>query len=94
MTNQSFRVRTNNNVGERNNKIAKMKTRDPLIPNEWIVYNKTLVCTYAGKYKPRGKGKRPRQEVRTTQCGAQVCIRHELNNVGGLRWAQVGSFEL
>ncbi|ETL94916.1 hypothetical protein L917_07208 [Phytophthora nicotianae] len=54
-----------------------MKTSAPLIPNEWIVYNKTLVCTYAGKYKARGKGKRPRQEVRTTQCGAQInaCVR-------------------
>ncbi|ETO77710.1 hypothetical protein F444_07122, partial [Phytophthora nicotianae P1976] len=71
MTNQSFRVRTNNKVGERNKKIAKMKTSAPLIPNEWIVYNKTLVCTHAGKYKARGKGKRPRQEVRATQCGAQ-----------------------
>ncbi|OWZ09703.1 hypothetical protein PHMEG_00017553 [Phytophthora megakarya] len=49
-------------------------------PIEWIVYNKTVVCSRSGKYKPRGKGKRTRQKVRAMQCGAQmllinVCVR-------------------
>ncbi|KAG1707072.1 hypothetical protein DVH05_026268 [Phytophthora capsici] len=76
-TYQSFRVRTNNKVEERNKKIAKLKTGAPLIPSEWIVYSKTLICTHAGKYKSRGKGKRPRQEVRSTLCGAKInaCVR-------------------
>ncbi|KAI9985189.1 hypothetical protein PInf_004514 [Phytophthora infestans] len=76
-TYQSFRVRTNNKVEERNKKIKKASSRAPLIPLEWGMYNKTLVCTHAGTFKSRGKGKRARQESRATRCGAQInaCIR-------------------
>ncbi|ETN00144.1 hypothetical protein, variant [Phytophthora nicotianae INRA-310] len=76
-TYQSFRIRTNNKVQERNRKIKKQNATAPLIPEEWIWYNKTLVCTHAGSYKTRGKGKRPRQEVRSTECCAQInaCVR-------------------
>ncbi|ETN12179.1 hypothetical protein PPTG_09076 [Phytophthora nicotianae INRA-310] len=76
-TYQSFRIRTNNKVQERNRKIKKQNDTAPLIPQEWIWYNKTLVCTHAGRYKTRGKGKRPRQEVRSTECCAQInaCVR-------------------
>ncbi|EEY70115.1 uncharacterized protein PITG_06683 [Phytophthora infestans T30-4] len=33
----------------------------------WVRYAKALVCTHAGKYKSRGKGKSARQEYRSTE---------------------------
>jgi hypothetical protein len=44
------------------------------VPEEWIHYSKTFVCTHAGKYKPRGQGKRKRQESRALECDVQVCV--------------------
>ncbi|KAI9998187.1 hypothetical protein PInf_002522 [Phytophthora infestans] len=75
--NSCFRVRTNNKVEERNKKIKKANSRAPLIPLEWGMCNKTLVCTHAGTLKSRGKGKRARQESRATKCRAQInaCVR-------------------
>ncbi|ETN00143.1 hypothetical protein PPTG_18147 [Phytophthora nicotianae INRA-310] len=94
-TYQSFRIRTNNKVQERNRKIKKQNATAPLIPEEWIWYNKTLVCTHAGSYKTRGKGKRPRQEVRSTECCAQVCILFVWAQMGKTlaSWAQMGTLD-
>ncbi|KAG2778516.1 hypothetical protein PC129_g23388 [Phytophthora cactorum] len=57
-TYQSFRVRTNNTVTSRNNKIRSSGSKQPLLPAEWENYGKTFICTHSGKYKSRGKGKR------------------------------------
>ncbi|POM62998.1 hypothetical protein PHPALM_27779 [Phytophthora palmivora] len=70
-TYQSFRVRTNNKVASRNNKIRDSGSTKPLVPEEWVHYSKTFVCTHAGKYKPRGQGKRKRQESRALECDVQ-----------------------
>ncbi|ETP44257.1 hypothetical protein F442_09138 [Phytophthora nicotianae P10297] len=71
-TYQSFRVRTNNKVTTRNKKIQDCGSTKPLVPEEWVYYSKTFVCTHAGKYKPRGKGKRKRQESRALDCDVQL----------------------
>ncbi|ETO60800.1 hypothetical protein F444_21046 [Phytophthora nicotianae P1976] len=70
-TYQSFRVRTNNKVTTRKKKIQDCGSTKPLVPEEWVYYSKTFVCTHAGKYKPRGKGKRKRQESRALDCDVQ-----------------------
>ncbi|EGZ29145.1 hypothetical protein PHYSODRAFT_246263 [Phytophthora sojae] len=69
---QSFRVRTNNKVSARNKKIKESASTKPLVPEEWVFYGKTFVCTHAGKYKARGQGKRKRQQSRALECEAQV----------------------
>ncbi|KAE8979163.1 hypothetical protein PR002_g24496 [Phytophthora rubi] len=71
-TYQSYRVRTNNKVSERNNKIRTSNSSAALVPDEWVFYAKTFVCTHAGKYKPRGEGKRKRQQSRLLGCEAQI----------------------
>ncbi|ETN08659.1 hypothetical protein PPTG_22939 [Phytophthora nicotianae INRA-310] len=71
-TYQSFRVRTNNTVAARNNKIRSTGSKRPLLPVEWENYGKTFICTHSGRYKPRGKGKRKRQQSRAIECGAQI----------------------
>ncbi|ETM00505.1 hypothetical protein L917_02780, partial [Phytophthora nicotianae] len=71
-TYQSFRVRTNNKVTTRNKKIQDCGSTKPLVPEEWVYYSKTFVCTSAGMYKPRGKGKRKRQESRALDCDVQI----------------------
>ncbi|POM61179.1 LOW QUALITY PROTEIN: hypothetical protein PHPALM_29844, partial [Phytophthora palmivora] len=71
-TYQSFRVRTNNKVASRNNKIRDSGSTKPLVPEEWVHYSKTFVCTHAGKYKPRGQGKRKRQESRALEYDVQI----------------------
>ncbi|KAI9986782.1 hypothetical protein PInf_025743 [Phytophthora infestans] len=86
---QSFRARTNNKVVTRNKKIRDSRSTKPLVPEEWTHYSKTFVCTHAGKYKPRGQGKRKRQESRALECDAQVCDAQ--SGSVGLSWAQ---FEL
>ncbi|ETP28433.1 hypothetical protein F442_22278 [Phytophthora nicotianae P10297] len=74
---QVFRLRTNKKVGERNTIIERTGSKSPPIPETWVWYAKTLVCTHAGKFKSRGKGKRARQESRSIECPAQinVCVR-------------------
>ncbi|KAI9993795.1 hypothetical protein PInf_016316 [Phytophthora infestans] len=79
-TYQSFRVRTNSKVAERNNKIKAAGSKTPAIPEEWGYYNKTLVCKHGGTFKSRGQGKRPRQETRRIKCGAQL-------DLDGFAWA-------
>lgn len=65
-------MRTNNKVSERNNKIRTSNSTATPVPDEWVFYAKTFVCTHAGKYKPRGEGKRKRQQSRLLGCEAQV----------------------
>ncbi|KAG3062205.1 hypothetical protein C6341_g21557 [Phytophthora cactorum] len=43
-----------------------------VIPDEWEVYAKTIICTHGGKYRCHDKGKRPRQEVRLMGCTTQI----------------------
>ncbi|EEY62489.1 uncharacterized protein PITG_14956 [Phytophthora infestans T30-4] len=69
---KDFRVRTNNKVVTRNKKIRDSGSTKPLVPDGWTHYSKTFVCTHAGKYKPRGQGKRKRQESRALECDAQI----------------------
>ncbi|KAE8962698.1 hypothetical protein PR001_g29626 [Phytophthora rubi] len=69
---QSFRVRTNNKVSARNKKIKESRSTKPLVPEKWVFYGKTFVCTHAGKYNARGQGKRKRQQSRALECEAQV----------------------
>ncbi|KAE8897292.1 hypothetical protein PF006_g4714 [Phytophthora fragariae] len=71
---ESFRVRINNKVEERNKKIEKEDSKVPPIPLEWEMYNKTLICTHGGTFKSRSKGKRARQESRATKCGAKINV--------------------
>ncbi|KAG6599751.1 uncharacterized protein IUM83_13219 [Phytophthora cinnamomi] len=70
-TYQRFRVLTKNKVETRNKKIQDSGSTKPLVPEEWVHYSKTFVCTHAGRYKPRGQGKRKRQESRALDCGVQ-----------------------
>ncbi|KAG1698152.1 hypothetical protein DVH05_015142 [Phytophthora capsici] len=74
---QVFRVRTNTTVERRNTDIRNKNSKAPEIPSEWEYYAKTLVCTCFGKYKSKGKSKRPRQETRLSDCKAQInaCVR-------------------
>ncbi|KAI9980672.1 hypothetical protein PInf_009983 [Phytophthora infestans] len=68
---QVLRLRTNKKVGERNAVIQRTGSKSTPIPEAWEWYAKTLVCTHAGKFKPRGKGKRARQESRSIECPTQ-----------------------
>ncbi|ETI36516.1 hypothetical protein F443_17383, partial [Phytophthora nicotianae P1569] len=69
---QIFRVKTNNTITTRNNKIWSSGSKHPLLPNEWKNYGKTFTCTHGGTYKSRGKGKRKRIQSRTMECEAQI----------------------
>ncbi|KAG3008491.1 hypothetical protein PC116_g13767 [Phytophthora cactorum] len=82
-TYQSFRVRANNTVTSRNNKIRSSGFNQTLLPAERENYGKTFICTHSGKYKPRGKGKRKRLQSRAMECGAQInaCVHVEDESV-------------
>ncbi|KAF4128300.1 hypothetical protein GN958_ATG22493, partial [Phytophthora infestans] len=67
ITTQLFRLRTNKKVGDRNAIIHRTSSDLTPIPETWVRYAKALVCTHAGKYKSRGKGKSARQEYRSTE---------------------------
>ncbi|ETN15025.1 hypothetical protein PPTG_07244 [Phytophthora nicotianae INRA-310] len=56
-TYQSFRVRTKNKVADRNKNIRESGSKAPLVPEEWINYARTFICTHGVKYKAKGKGK-------------------------------------
>ncbi|RLN89901.1 hypothetical protein BBJ28_00010922 [Nothophytophthora sp. Chile5] len=43
-----------------------------LIPERYVNYSVTLVCTHSGAFVSRGTGKRSRQDVRATRCDVQV----------------------
>ncbi|ETM98223.1 hypothetical protein PPTG_19731 [Phytophthora nicotianae INRA-310] len=80
---QRFTKRTSTSVTARNKqivasskarKVAGKKTRKAvtLVPDEWVTYSKTLVCTHGQPYEPKGKGKRNHNNVRDTNCPARV----------------------
>lgn len=71
-TTQHFRLRSTTSVDERNRRIETSASRARVIPAEWGVYAKTLVCTHAGKYRYRGTGKRQWHETRPMDCKAKV----------------------
>ncbi|OWZ16828.1 hypothetical protein PHMEG_0009328 [Phytophthora megakarya] len=50
----------------------EVKSKQPKVPDAWVYYGKTFVCTHAGRYKSRGKGERKRQQSRMIECNAQV----------------------
>uniref|UniRef100_H3GK04 ZSWIM1/3 RNaseH-like domain-containing protein n=1 Tax=Phytophthora ramorum TaxID=164328 RepID=H3GK04_PHYRM len=62
----------NNKVEARNKKLQNSRSTKLLVPDEWVHYSKTFVCTHAGKYKPRGQGKRKRQDSRALDCDVQI----------------------
>ncbi|GMF52864.1 unnamed protein product [Phytophthora fragariaefolia] len=83
---QQFSKRTSTSVLLRNKQILqkansrrregkKQRKRLTLIPEEWITYSKTLVCTHGQPYEPRGKGKRNHNNIRDTKCIARVNVR-------------------
>ncbi|KAG1701915.1 hypothetical protein DVH05_010405 [Phytophthora capsici] len=63
-THQSFRIRTKNTVTARNAKIRSTGSKKPLLPDKWVNYGKTYICTHSGTYKSRRKGKRKRLQSR------------------------------
>ncbi|KAG3233765.1 hypothetical protein PI124_g21165 [Phytophthora idaei] len=70
---QVLRTRSTKSVAERNMQIKNAQNSSAeVIPDEWEVYAKTIICTHGGKYRCRGKGKRPRQEVRLMECTTQI----------------------
>ncbi|ETK70833.1 hypothetical protein L915_21839 [Phytophthora nicotianae] len=69
---QSFRIRTKNTVKSRNAKIRSTGSKGPLLPDEWVNYGKTYICTPSGTYKSRGKGKWKRLQSRAMECEAQI----------------------
>ncbi|ETK79313.1 hypothetical protein L915_14823, partial [Phytophthora nicotianae] len=50
------------------------KSSSEIIPPDWGTYAKTIICTHGGKHRYRGKGKRPRQEVRPMGCMTQINV--------------------
>ncbi|ETN20845.1 hypothetical protein PPTG_01224 [Phytophthora nicotianae INRA-310] len=73
-THQSFRILTKNTVTAHNAKIRPTGSNKPLLPNEWVNYGKTSICTHSGTYKSRGKGKGKwkRLQSRAMECEAQI----------------------
>ncbi|KUF83326.1 hypothetical protein AM587_10016089 [Phytophthora nicotianae] len=71
-THQSFRILTKNTVTAHNAKIRPTGSNKPLLPNEWVNYGKTYICTHSGTYKSRGKGKWKRLQSRAMECEAQI----------------------
>ncbi|KAL3661058.1 hypothetical protein V7S43_014073 [Phytophthora oleae] len=82
---QIFRKRTSTSVKLRNRRVAercstRIKTAADhvrnesarLIPEKYVNYSLTLVCTHSGAFVSRGTGKRSRQDVRATHCNVQV----------------------
>ncbi|ETO67853.1 hypothetical protein F444_15270 [Phytophthora nicotianae P1976] len=62
-------------VAERNKQIdSAKKSSSEIIPPDWGTYAKTIICTHGGKHRYRGKGKRPRQEVRPMGCMTQINV--------------------
>ncbi|KAG1699138.1 hypothetical protein DVH05_014055 [Phytophthora capsici] len=82
---QLFRKRTSTSVKLRNRRVAERcstRIKTPadhvrnesarLIPEQYVNYSLTLVCTHSGAFVSRGTGKRSRQDVRATHCNVQV----------------------
>ncbi|POM67114.1 Hypothetical protein PHPALM_16935 [Phytophthora palmivora] len=82
---QLFRKRTSTSVKLRNRRVAeRFSTRSKptadharaesarLIPESYVNYSLTLVCTHSGAFVSRGTGQRSRQDVRATHCNVQV----------------------
>ncbi|KUF93547.1 hypothetical protein AM588_10004745 [Phytophthora nicotianae] len=70
----SYRCSTKS-VAERNKQIDSVKkSSSEIIPPDWGTYAKTIICTHGGKHRYRGKGKRPRQEVRPMGCMTQINV--------------------
>ncbi|KUG01823.1 hypothetical protein AM587_10004481 [Phytophthora nicotianae] len=56
----------------RNAKIRSTGSKKLLLPDEWVNYGKTYICTHSGRYKSRGKGRRKRLQSRAMECEAQL----------------------
>ncbi|OWY92160.1 hypothetical protein PHMEG_00038949 [Phytophthora megakarya] len=52
--------------------MAAIKSKQPKVPEDWMNYGKTFVCTHTRKYKAHGKGRRKRQQSRMINCNAQI----------------------
>ncbi|OWZ08127.1 hypothetical protein PHMEG_00019379 [Phytophthora megakarya] len=68
---QVFRCRSTTNAAERNTRIKSLGSKMPQIPDGWVHYARTLVCTH------HGKPKRPRRESHATGCRVKinVCVK-------------------
>ncbi|EGZ20687.1 hypothetical protein PHYSODRAFT_259545 [Phytophthora sojae] len=76
---QIFRKRTSTSVKLRNRRVAERLAKPAasadsarLIPENYVNYSVTLVCTHSGGYVSRGTGRRSRQDVRAMHCNVQV----------------------
>ncbi|ETK72804.1 hypothetical protein F441_20650 [Phytophthora nicotianae CJ01A1] len=83
---QRFTNRTTTSVATRNKQIVSLsrarkragkqsRKEVTLIPEEWQMYSKTMVCTHGQPYEPKGKGKRRHNNIRDTKCKARVNVR-------------------
>ncbi|ETK76297.1 hypothetical protein L915_17268 [Phytophthora nicotianae] len=70
---QVLRSRSNTTVSERNERIRKQQSKATPIPDSWVQYSRTFICTHAGSYKSQAS-KRPRQETRSKGCNAKASI--------------------
>ncbi|OWY98053.1 hypothetical protein PHMEG_00031280 [Phytophthora megakarya] len=52
--------------------MAATKSKQAKVPEDWMNYGKTFVCTHTRKYKAHGKGRRKRQQSRMINCNAQL----------------------
>ncbi|KAE9046930.1 hypothetical protein PR001_g1344 [Phytophthora rubi] len=78
---QIFRKRTSTTVKLRNRRVAERLAKPlasadtpRLIPEKYVNYSVTLVCTHSGGYVSRGTGRRSRHDVRATHCSVQVNV--------------------
>ncbi|ETM49551.1 hypothetical protein L914_06223, partial [Phytophthora nicotianae] len=71
---ETFKRFTKRTSTSKARKVAGKKTRKAvtLVPDEWVTYSNTLVCTHGQPYEPKGKGKRNHNNVRDTNCPTRV----------------------
>ncbi|KAE9050062.1 hypothetical protein PR001_g2734 [Phytophthora rubi] len=80
---QQFSKRTSTSVATRNKQIIRTKEGTRLagkksrkevkfVPDEWVTYSKTFLCTHGQPYEPRGTGNRSHNKVHDAKCGARV----------------------
>ncbi|KAL3660530.1 hypothetical protein V7S43_014273 [Phytophthora oleae] len=81
-TYQTYANRTSTSRAARNKRVTKhYQDRGEEPPDSELFHDETFPyyivsyeCTYAGKYRNRGKGKRPRQKVRSIGCKAKLNV--------------------
>ncbi|KAL3669994.1 hypothetical protein V7S43_005365 [Phytophthora oleae] len=87
VTYQLARLRTSKTVSSRNKQISGSESRMQMMPETFVHYAKTLECTYGGKYKSRGSGKRPRQETSQMEYPMPINACVKLVDAAAPKWA-------